>query len=261
MFGFAFYAEFLITGTIILSAVNANDSSANQATQYYTLENDYARLVFDDLGRLTDMYNKKTQTQYINTNSYPLPIYIIDTYSAKQYIYIDDPLLKEGGGFCSADPKLLFSTERSGDLYRLAIQSSNPPKVNLNVDDGKQALTFSNTLEGDIRVTFTVTLPNDSSISEWQITVNNVADIEPGHHLRVYRVLFPLLSNLCVAGKPDKNYLARPYIQGELIPNPSQYSFTRPNRPEGRINVLTYPGWASMPWMDLYASQYNTYFS
>ena len=68
----------------------------------------------------------------------------------------------------------------------------------------------------------------------------------------MYRVAFPILSNLCVAGRPSENVLARTYVQGELIPNPSQHSFVRPNRPGRFTNVLTYPGWASMPWMDLY---------
>ena len=245
-----FCAEFWMVSTVLF-ALAMSSSEAEEKPASYALENEHIRLVFDHLGRAMEIFNKQTNIRYTQTDGEtdPLPAFIIDAYSANQHIYIHDPLLRESGGFCLADPKLLFSTDRSGDLYRLAIEPSQPPELTLTTQDGTQILTCSSILDGDIRVTFTVSLPSDSATSEWRIEVNNVADIEPRRHLRVYRVLFPLLSRLCIDGYPEKNYLARPYIQGELIPNPSRYSFARPNRPQNYVNALSYPGWASMPWM------------
>jgi len=254
MFDKIFCAEFWMISTVLF-AVAMVPGEAEEKPASYTLENDHIRLVFDHLGRVMEIFNKETHIHYTQPDQEtdPLPAFIIDAYSANQHVYINDPLLRESGGFCTADPKLLFSTERSGDLYRLAINPSQTPELTLTTKDGTQILTCNSVLDGDIRVTFTVSLPLDSATSEWRIAVNNAADVEPRQHLRVYRVLFPLLSRLCIDGDPEKNYLARPYIQGELIPNPSQYSFTRPGRYQTHINVLAYPGWAAMPWMDLYA--------
>jgi hypothetical protein len=254
MFHKIFCADFWMVSTALF-ALAVSPSEAEERSASCALENEHIRLVFDHLGRVMEILNKKTHIHYTQPDgdTDPLPAFIIDAYSANQHIYIHDPLLRESGGFCSADPELLFSTQRSGDLYRLAIEPSQPPELTLTTQNDTQILTCSSVLNGDIRVTFSVSLPPDSATSEWCIAVNDAADVEPRQHLRVYRILFPLLSRLCIDGDPERNFLARPYIQGELIPNPSQYSFSRPNRPQNYINVLSYPGWASMPWMDLYA--------
>lgn len=229
--------------------------TAEQAAQRHVLENAHARLGFDYLGRLVELVNKDTGVACLRPgpDGEPLPAFIIDAYSANQSIYIHDPLLKEGGGFVLADPKLLFSTERSGDLLRLALEPWRPPAITVTSDAGAQTLTCRHVLDGDLRVSFAVTLPADSATTEWRMTVHNAAQVLPRQQVRVYRVLFPLLSQLRIGERPEANHLARPYIQGELIPNPAQYSFTRPERPGHFINALTYPGWASMPWQDLYA--------
>jgi hypothetical protein len=104
-------------------------------------------------------------------------------------------------------------------------------------------IAFAYQLPSAISLTYTVTLPAESPVSEWRVHLTNGVAELPADQLRVYRVAFPVLGNLCIAGEPDANMLARPYVQGELVPNPSQRDLTM---------VLTYPGWASMPWMDLY---------
>ena len=211
---------------------------------------------FDELGRLTALKDRASDTSFIRAtvDTNPLPAFIIDAYSANQGIYIDDPLLTESGGFCHADPGLLFSTNRSGDLYRLSIDPTNPPHIAVAETEAGQVLSCRAVLPGDIHVAFTVALPTDGDSADWRMTVANEADTEPRKHLRVYRVLFPLLSGLRVGDRAEDNRLARPFIQGELIPNPSQHDFMRPTHTGATVNVLTYPGWASMPWMDLYAS-------
>ncbi|HUW33703.1 MAG TPA: DUF6259 domain-containing protein [Planctomycetota bacterium] len=225
----------------------------------YTLENPSVRLVFDYLGRLVELHNKETQRPCINgTEGFiPAPAFIVDAYSAHQRIYIDDPLLAGGGGFSRADPAALLGTMETGDLRRLDASPWHPPAMTIETKDGVQTLTCRTALRGDVRVEFTVSLPAAGGTSRWQIRVDNHADTLPRQHLRVYRVAFPILSGLCIANRPEENFLARPYIQGELIPNPSAYAFERPGRPGARINVLTYPGWASMPWMDLYQAPPN----
>ena len=217
----------------------------------HTLENDAVRLVFDYLGRLVEMHNKLTDTSYITKGEATTPVFILDAYSAHQRIYIDDPLLDGGGGFSQADPDALLGTEPTGDLLRLHLEEWRPPQIKIVTKDGVQTLTCGSVPKAGIIVECTVSLPPTGGLSRWQIRVNNRADLLPRKHLRVYRVAFPILSGLCLGGKPEENHLARPYIPGELIPNPSAYSFTRPGR-QTRINVLTYPGWASMSWMDLY---------
>ena len=220
----------------------------------YTLENPSVRLVFDYLGRLVELHNKETQTPcIIDTEGFvPSPAFIVDAYSAHQSIYIDDPLLAGGGGFSQADPVALLTTAETGDLRRLDASPWRPPAISVETKGGTQILTCRTALRGDIRVEFTVSLPAMGGTSRWQMRVDNRADTLPRQHLRVYRVAFPILSGLCVGTSPESNRLARPYIQGELIPNPSAYSFERPGKPGRRTNVLTYPGWASMPWMDLF---------
>lgn len=222
----------------------------------YVLENDSVRLVFDYLGRPVEISNRKTGAacMTVGEQSRPAPAFMIDAYSANQRIFIDDPLLKEGGGFCLAEPSMLYSTQQVGDLQRLTLDPSRLPEISMGRKDGAPTLTCGYQLKGGIDLTYTVSLPDASGTSRWRVQVRNTADVKPREQLRVYRVAFPILSNLCVARQPAENVLARTYIQGELIPNPSQHPFVRPNRPGRFTNVLTYPGWASMPWMDLYVA-------
>lgn len=230
---------------------------ADVAAQCHVLENAHARLGFDYLGRLVELVNKDTGVACIRAadGTEPLPAFILDAYSANQAVYLRDPLLAESGGFVLAPPQLLFSTERSGDLERLAFEAWLPPRISVAQGADGQTLTCSHVLDGDIRVSFTVTLTAGDATTTWRLRIVNAGkDVLPRQQRRVYRALFPLLSRLCIGPRPEANWLARPYIQGELIPNPAQHDFVRPGRPGAHLNALTYPGWASMPWQDLYAA-------
>lgn len=230
------------------------DVPPDEKARRYTLENDSARLVFDNLGRLVEIFGKETGTAFLSAagQAAPGPAFIVDAYSRNQSVYLKDPLLSEGGGFSAADPKLLFSTARCGDLQRLTPEPWQTPDVAVTNAAGRKTLTCRYELAGGIELATSVTLPAKGGLSEWQATVENRGDVKPKQQRRVYRVQFPILSGLCAGGKPEENFLARTYVQGELIPNPSQYGFHRPGHADWHTNVLTYPGWASMPWMDLY---------
>jgi len=224
------------------------------AEQRHVLENATVRIAFDGAGRVVEIHNKRARRAYMRPAEAgaPTPPFIVDAYSANQRIFIDDPLEKQSGGFALADPKLLHSTAKVGDLAHLTVDAKSPPTIRVAADKNGQTLHYACRLAGGIDLAFTVHLPAAGGVSRWRVNVNNTADGKPNDHLRVYRVVFPILPDLCIGGKPAENFLARTYIQGELIPNPSTYSFVRPGRPGAYINVLTYPGWASMPWMDLY---------
>jgi len=240
--------------TVVMAFLAAGEVAAEEGAARYTLENESVRLVFDGLGRPVEILNKETGAACMLPAGpgEAAPPFIVDAYSLNRQVYLQDPLLKEGGGFCAADPKLLFSTTRSGDLLRLTVEPGRPPQAAVMDAGGRKTLTCRYRLEGGIELTTTVTLPAKGGATEWRAGVNNAGDVKPRQQLRVFRVLFPILPNLCVGGRPEENFLARTYVQGELIPNPSQYGFHRPGHADWRTNVLTYPGWASMPWMDLY---------
>ena len=250
------------------------------AEKRYTLENAAIRVEFDDMGRLVDLLNKQTVASCLSAPhegraARPVP-FIIDAYSANQSIYIRDPMEAQGGGFSSAKPELLIAVdtwdvaqgtpdgktttrptmpakrEKDADLYHLTGSVDLPPTVEQANKDGAQTLSFTYQLPADITVSFSVSLSGDENVTRWKIRVENGLAAIPWDQLRVYRVAFPVLGNLSVGGLPARNYLARPFAQGELIPDPSADCFARPNRWKTPTNVLTYPGWASMPWMDLY---------
>ena len=92
----------------------------------------------------------------------------------------------------------------------------------------------------------------DSPVTEWKVRVENHGGETPQNDQRVYRIAFPVLEGLAIGQEHEDDFLARPYAQGELIPDPVSYSFTRPNQSNTPIYILTYIGWASMPWLDLY---------
>ncbi len=251
------YLTFLVAALALLGPAVHGSATAQppeQTAQRHVLENEAVRLVFDHLGRLVEIFNKETKMACTAATkpSRRAPLFLVEAYSANRRIFLDDPLLREGGGFSYADPALLYSTKPSGDLQRLTADAEHRPQIAVAPKDGVPTLTGTCRLSGGIDLTWTVSLPDKSGASQWRIHVRNTADVPQRQHLRVFRVAFPILPNLCVGGRPADNVLARTYVQGELIPNPSQHSFTRPGRAGRFTNVLTYPGWASMPWMDLY---------
>jgi hypothetical protein len=237
-----FDAEVIAAASLIMCTLQV------QAADGYRLENDYAAISFNSLGRVTGMLNKQTGAEYLRPDHVPGSPFEIDAYPAHQSFFINDYQESQSGGFSKADPRKL--AEKPGDLVHLRPGPDNLPEV----DESEGTIRFTYGLDHGITVAYSVELPPGDPVSRWQIAVTNGLPELPRDQLRVYRTAFPLLPGLCVAGTPEGNYLARPFAQGELIPNPSRHSFCFPDTTDPATHVLTYPGWASMPWMDLYGS-------
>jgi hypothetical protein len=215
------------------------------------LENALLRITVDGkTGAVVGLFNKQTNTEYLSPRPNPQPPFIVDQYSANQSIYINDPFEAQSGGFSLYNPAV--SAHAPGDLTHA--REPVPGSVHLThvKTDQVDRLECSCRLPGGIAVTYTIALQQNSPLTEWRVHVENHGGEAPSRDQRVYRVAFPVLEGLCIGGKHQDNFLARPFAQGELIPDPSSYDFMRPG---GRtpIFVLTYPGWASMSWMDQYA--------
>ena len=227
------------------------------AAEPIRLENAQIRLGFDELGRIVEMVNLKTGANYLAKQAKPAPPFVLDVYSANQAIYIHDPEEEQTGGFSLADPSPI--TAEQGDLKHLVPTRAAAPGV-MTVDaDGGQRLSWSYSLPHAITVTCTVELAATAEVAVFRIAVQNPGTENPLDAMRLYRVKYPMIAGLQLAGQPEHNWLARPYAQGELLPNPSQQNFQRTemnfiraDKPAIRTNLLTYPGWASMPWQDLY---------
>ncbi len=219
------------------------------------LENALLRLTIDGhTGAVLGLLNKQTNTECLTPRPDPRPPFIIDVYSANQAIYIRDPFEQQGGGFSRYNPA--DSEKVKGDLSHLRDAVPDGVRVTKEKTATGERVECTSRLPGGVVVTYAITLTNDSPLNDsplmdWRIHVDNQGGEAPDQDRRVYRVAFPVLEGVCLGGKPDENFLARPYAQGELIPNPSSYDFLRPRRTTP-IFVLTYPGWASMSWLDQY---------
>jgi len=244
----------MICMALMFSATGGVEASAR-----YEVENEFLKLVFDERGAVVGVYNKKTDTSYLRTGAggseAPSAPFIVDAYPAAGPFYIDDPQEKQSGGFPVNPPDVL--KERSGDLLHLRADPQDPPRIRIAREGRAHRIECRYELDGGVRLSYTVSLPEGSPLSEWKVRVENRAAADPAARLRVYRVAFPVLDRLCIGDDPAANWLARPYAQGELIPSAATYSFRSRRRP---LNVLTYPGWASMSWMDLYAPHPGTDF-
>jgi hypothetical protein len=227
-------------------------SGGTAMTNPIVLENDFFRLSIDPLtGCVTGMLNRKTGTDYVQPRADSRPPFIIDAYSANQSIFIRDPFEKQTGGFSLYDPDKDASTP--GDLSHLRADATNVIRIERRDAAGVQEVSCQYRLPGGIEVAYTVTVRQDSPLADWQIRVDNRGGETAKQDCRVYRVAFPVLDSLCIGPRHESNVLARPYAQGELIPDPVSYSYRRPGKENGiPIHVLTYIGWASMPWMDLH---------
>ena len=219
------------------------------------LENDFFRISIDaNSGAIIGIDNRKTNTEYVIPRQNAKPPFIVDVYSANQAIYIRDPFEKQSGGFSLYNPDK--DAKDKGDLNHLRDAIEGEVCIKHERDDSGERVICSYQLPGGIHLSYTITVRKDSPISEWKVRVENCGGETPRNDQRVYRVAFPVLEGLAIGGKHDTHkglgYLARPYAQGELIPDPASYSFTRPNESNTPIYVLTYIGWASMPWLDLY---------
>jgi len=226
--------------------------TASRANETVVLENSHLRLKFDSAtGALTGMQNKKTGSEYIKTPSQKPP-FILDVYSANQSFYISDYSLKEFGGLGLANPDSIHLCP--GDLSFLRGENVKP-QIEVNPEkDGGKTLTCIYSVPPSFTVKTTVTVENDSPVTIWKITVKNDPAENPRDDMRLFRVAFPVLEGLSLEGDHKDDFLARPFSQGQLIPDPVSYSFENPKHWANRVNVMTYIGWATMPWQDLYDS-------
>lgn len=221
------------------------------------LENQALSLGFDRLGRLVAIVNRRTGVNYLAPAPLPVSPFVLDVYSANQAFFIRDPEEEQTGGFSLAEPAPV--TAEPGDLVHLLATETAPPVLAQEVTANGQRLSWSYKLAHAITVECRVELGRAAETAVFSINVQNPGPANPAEAMRVYRVKYPLVAGIQIAGQPPLNWLARPFAQGELIPNPAQHEFQRsePNfirkdKPGIRTNLLTYPGWASMPWMDIY---------
>ncbi len=242
-------------GLLVADSVT-NDGAAlsgeNAVTNPIVLENDYLRLSLDPTtGSVIGMLNRKTGADYVPARADARPPFVIDAYSANQAITIRDPFEKQTGGFSLYDPDKDAAT--TGDLAHIRADATNVVRIERRDGPEGQGVSCRYRLPGGHDVTYTITVPKDSPLTDWQIRVENQGGETAKQDCRVYRVAFPVLDGLRIGPRHESNWLARPYAQGELIPDPVSYSFRRPGKHQDiPIYVLTYIGWASMPWMDLH---------
>jgi len=226
--------------------------SALWAGEAIVLENSVLRLTFNsDTGALTGMKNKKTGSEYIQKPSQNAP-FILDVYSANQSYYINDYSLREYGGHPLAHPDSL--KYYPGDLSYLRGEGEKPKiKVVTEIGGGK-TLVCTYSAPPAFTVTTTVSLEKDSHITKWKIKVQNAPAKHPIDDLRLFKVAFPVLEGLALRGDHRDDFLARPFLQGQLIPDPVNYSFERPHHRTSRVhnNSMSYVGFATMPWQCLY---------
>ncbi len=127
--------------------------------------------------------------------------------------------------------------------------------MRLDERDNSQTAHVLCSFPGGIDVHYTISLPDDSAVSTWQLELDNRGGATRNDDRRVYRVAFPVIDRLAIDGDSKDDWLARPFAQGELIRNPVDHHYTmywQRKGAEKRTYVLTYIGWASMPWLDLY---------
>lgn len=220
-----------------------------RAAEPVVIENTCIRISFNPIhGGIAGMLNKKTGTEYLVRPSGGAP-FILDMVSANQSYYIKDYSLAEVYGFSLADPDSI--PLKPGDILRLRssarLVSAEPEAL-----AGGKKLILVWSVPPAFTVTAVVNLADNSPISTWTMSVKNGRSPAPREDLMLFRVAFPLIEGLAVGGTHADDFLARPFVQGQLIPDPARYSFYTPSNWAKRDNVLTYIGWATMPWQDIY---------
>ncbi len=214
------------------------------------LENSFVRITVDaSSGAILRITNRKTQTECVAERREAKPPVIVDAYSANQAVYIRDPFEQQSGGFSLYNPAT--SAGIKGDLSHLRDPAPGTVRVQRENTEAGARLVCRYRLPGGIAVGYSITLRDDAPWTEWRVQVENHGGTPPADDVRVYRVAFPVLDGLRIGDRHESNLLARPYAQGELIPDPVTDEFQRP-RKAAPTNVLTYIGWASMPWQDLF---------
>ena len=222
------------------------------------LKNEFLKISIDaKTGSIVGIINCRTNTEYLRLDKEPKPPFIVDAYSANQAIYIRDPMEKQSGGFSLYNPDT--DSREKGDLTHLRDAIKDGISIDYEKTDLGEKVTCGYSLPGGINLSYTITVFKDSPITEWKAYIDNSGGEAPNNDQRVYRLAFPVLDNLVIGENHGDDFLARPYAQGELIPDPVSYSFTRPGKWATPIYVLTYVGWASMPWLDLYGESGGLY--
>lgn len=224
-----------------------------------TIQNSYLSITLDSkTGAVISIRNEKSGVDYIAKEASGYYPFTVDAYDANKSFYINDYQLKQSGGFSLALPESLKS--KKGDLVHLRDSFLEDPTVTVNNTHYGSKATCSYHLADGIYLEYTIDIYNDSPLSEWKVSVENRPAINPENDLRVYSVAFPILDGLRIGANGTDDFLARPYFQGELIPNPVHYDYNRFGR-SVPTNVLTYLGWASMSWMDMYDKSGGLYFA
>lgn len=220
------------------------------------LENAEVRITVDGrTGAVLGITNVQTGAECLAPRSEHAPPFIVDMYSANQAIYIRDPFERQSGGYSLYNPS---APKTPGDLTHARTAVEGGVQVTLEKTVTGDRLVCVSRLPGGVVVTYSITLRGDSPLTEWRVRVENQGGEAPDQDKRVYRVAFPVLEGVRIGPNHESNFLARPYAQGELIPDPASYDFLRPKRTTPTF-VLSYPGWASMSWMDQYGSDGGLY--
>ncbi|MBI3923785.1 MAG: LamG domain-containing protein [Armatimonadetes bacterium] len=198
---------------------------------YRVLENDRVRLMFDAVtGGLVSLRNKQVDLECVRQGVDPKAPFEFCTYSSNQDLHFkeqDLQVVRPGD-----DIPLDFTSERKGKRQTLSLRWS---------------------LQPNITVTATVVLEDGSGTALWRIRVANPGAPRPIDDVRVFKVAFPILDNLCIGDNHEDNVLVRPSIQGEMNRNPVD------NPPPS--SSLSYLGIASMGWLDLYNPRGGVYFA
>jgi hypothetical protein len=238
----------------VLAAAAAEGSERpepNKPSSPLVLENEFLRISVDaQTGAILGIANRKTHTEYMARRQVAQAPLIVDAYSANQAVYFRDLFEKQSGGFSTFDPQVAAGAK--GDLVHLREPLQAGVQVTTERTNAFSRITCAYRLPGGIVATYSLTVRSNSPSTEWRAWVENQGGEMPSDDRRVYRVAFPVLEGLRLGEQHESNNLARPYAQGELVPDPSAYEFLRPKH-KVPIYVLTYPGWASMSWQDLYA--------
>ena len=191
------------------------------------LQNEFLRISVDaQTGAIVDITNRKSHLAYMARTSVAKPPFIVNAYSANQSIFIHDEFEKQSGGFSLYDPA---APAVKGDLSSLREPIPGSTEVTVETTSAFRRVWCRYLLPGGIAVRYSITLRPGSPLTDWRIFVENRGGETPARDQRVYRVAFPVLEGLRIGAAHENNFLARPFAQGELIPDPAAYEYKRPH--------------------------------
>jgi len=214
---------------------------AGDTGKLISLENNKVAFTFNALsGDLVTVTNKVTRTEY-RPRQQGAPVFSLDTvmFKTKPLHFSEDDVqvLRPNAGTCQE-----CKVEKGSLLQRHR---------------------FPCGVEVEVRVT----LPADSEISQWELTLNNTVTSHPSRSVVVHRVAFPLLHGLRVDDSDSKQSLAIPQICGLLVPSPaanlpkmpSYMLSTERGFDRDYLSGRYSPSWLSMTWMDLSGTRGGLY--